>query len=893
MARHNRFRIQHSVFGIVAALFLQAGVNLPLFAQELHRFDVTGADAAKAIHQFGNQSGVQIVASAEALDGKRLNSVSGELSTDEGLRKLLADTGLSHQYVGERAVAVVPVPAKPISGAARAPADIPPAEKRGSGRSRLAQAESSNTERAPGEDTPAAPAGQTQMGEVVVTARRVAESLQKVPVAVTALQAEDLRKYDIRSAADLQRFVPSLNVTGDLNRNVESFTLRGQRETGEFPGAGGGPAVVSYFAEVPSRGNGPGLYLDLQNVQVLKGPQGTLFGRNTTGGAVLFEPKRPEGEFSGYLSSSIGRYERLDVEGVINVPIVDDKLLMRAAFQSQRRDGFTRDVNTGVDYDNRDNWTARLSVLFTPNDWFENLLIGRAFEFEEDGPGMVLLASNPQGPFAAQIAPFLAEQQARGIRHTALGVREDDSGEAYGVVNRTQINFSENFSLTNLFSDTWNKRNRAADEDGTPLAIADSIGADPGGWFEDTSTLTEELRLHGFAFNQLIAWQLGGYYEELQTEGAQTFAQNLQLGFTSHQDRGLTETESRALFGQVTADLGVVSDALAGLSLTGGYRQTWDEGTLGLSILGYPGIQVPAPPPMAGDLCITSIGATYPNCFLQTSDEHSGESFLVGADYQINDDALVYGNVRRGYKSGGYNIVVAIFDGPSNPNFSFEPEQVDTVEVGLKWDWSLGGIVGRSNLALYHSSYKNVQVFVNVVIPPFTTRVVQNAAEGTITGLELEGQIRPFDRLAITYGYAYTDAEYDRYVTPQGEDRSGLPFLYTPEHQLNLGLSLDLPIRRTLGKLTISGTYSWQDDVFAGFVDPSAPFVNIESYGLANLRLDWNEFLVDRVDVSAFVNNVADEEYRVANYQQYDGIGTVVSLFGEPRTWGFSARVRF
>jgi iron complex outermembrane receptor protein len=286
------------------------------------------------------------------------------------------------------------------------------------------------------------------------------------------------------------------------------------------------------------------------------------------------------------------------------------------------------------------------------------------------------------------------------------------------------------------------------------------------------------------------------------------------------------------------------------------------------------------------------IGGAYPNCLFTASAEHSGESWLLGADYRVSDDLLVYGNLRRGYKSGGYNIVVAIFDSASNPNFPFEPETVDAVELGAKWDWRLGSIPGRTNIALYESRYDNVQVFVNVLIPPFTTRVVQNAAKATIRGFEIEGEVRPLESLALTYGYSYTDASYDRYITPTGEDRSGLPFLYTPEQQFNVGFDWDLPIDVGVGELALSGTYSWQGDVFAGFADPGAPFTTIESYGLANLRLEWNN-ITDRIDAAIFVNNLEDKEYRVANYQQYDGIGTVVSLYGPPRMWGITLRGRF
>lgn len=142
--------------------------------------------------------------------------------------------------------------------------------------------------------------------EIIVTARRTAENQQDVPMSLTAISGDTLREQNVTMVSDLARLVPSLNFSADLSRNNVTFAMRGQRETRTSPGTGGGPAVVPYFAEAPSRAIGPGQFFDLQNVQVLKGPQGTLFGQNTTGGAILFEPQRPTNEFEGYVMGTAG-----------------------------------------------------------------------------------------------------------------------------------------------------------------------------------------------------------------------------------------------------------------------------------------------------------------------------------------------------------------------------------------------------------------------------------------------------------------------------------------------------------------------------------------------------------------------------------------------------------
>jgi iron complex outermembrane receptor protein len=216
--------------------------------------------------------------------------------------------------------------------------------------------------------------------EVIVTARRREESLQQVPISITAIDQDTLQRQGVNTLTDLQQLVPSAYVTGYAHGSSQQFfSLRGQSESGlnTGGGAGGGPAVVGYFSEVPVPMSGPGLYYDLQSVEVLKGPQGTLFGRNTTGGAVLFEPRRPDlTKPTGYGEMLIGDYRRAQGEGAVNFPVIDGKLAVRVAGQAESREGYTRDVNTGVRYDNRHFQAARIGILFEPNDIFENYFIG-------------------------------------------------------------------------------------------------------------------------------------------------------------------------------------------------------------------------------------------------------------------------------------------------------------------------------------------------------------------------------------------------------------------------------------------------------------------------------------------------------------------------------------
>jgi iron complex outermembrane receptor protein len=226
---------------------------------------------------------------------------------------------------------------------------------------------------APAAQPPAAPG----LGDdIIVTARRVQEPQQRVPIAITTFTQESLERNRIQTLADLQQFVPSASVTGYNSRNQEWFSLRGQGQTGfdTGGGVGGGPAVVGYLAEVPVNIAGPGLYYDLASVQVLKGPQGTLFGRNTTGGAILFEPRMPVDRFEGYAEATLGDYGRRELQGALNLPL-GEGLSVRIAGQTGHRDGYTRDVVQNRNYERRDFDSVRVGIRFASGG-FENYLLG-------------------------------------------------------------------------------------------------------------------------------------------------------------------------------------------------------------------------------------------------------------------------------------------------------------------------------------------------------------------------------------------------------------------------------------------------------------------------------------------------------------------------------------
>lgn len=732
--------------------------------------------------------------------------------------------------------------------------------------------------------------------EIVVTARRVSENQQDVPMSLTAISGAELREKDVQSVTDLQKLVPSLTVNTGLSRNNTTFAIRGQRGSASTAGLGGGPSVVPYFLEAPVYASGPGLFFDLQNIQVLNGPQGTLFGQNTTGGAILFEPARPTNKLEGYMMGTVGSYGRLDVEGVINIPIIPDVLLFRGGIQRQTRDGYSHDIVTKVDYDNRDSTVYRASLMFRPTNWLESYTVGSLYVSNENGPAVVLLAANPNSPFGPIFQSVLTAQQARGPRNVSLDSLAKDRLRTSSIVNRTAINLGTDLTLTNIMSYGRYQTDSARDDDGTPFPIQNSNGAyAPGTWNNDIVQFTEELRLTG-KFGPLDI-QGGGYYDRTSPGGTMTYTQQLQTVATTNQTDATLRAKSRALFGQVSLDLGKVTPALKGLNLTAGYRYTWNEYAVSIELLAYPGIFFPPPTPKPGDACQLPFGNVYPNCNLAAAGKTQGDSFAFGADYKVTDKILVFANYKKGYKPGGINPILIGLGGTINSiGFLFKPETVKTTELGVKTEWGVGDIRGHFNATGYINKYNDIQANVPLLIGALTTGGTGNAAKATIKGVELEGDVR-FGRIfSINAGYAYTDAKYDRYVLPTTPptDLTSLPFVYTPKSQFNVSGNVTLPLPDTIGQIKLSATYSWKGRTYVGDTDPTQPFSFIDAYGLLGARVDWNNFLGAKyVDLSIFATNLTDKTYRTNVIQQYNATGYSTAIFGEPRMIGASLRARF
>jgi iron complex outermembrane receptor protein len=768
------------------------------------------------------------------------------------------------------------------------------------------------------------------MEEIVVTARRREERVQSVPLSITAFSQADIEKEHIEKVSDLERAVPSLSISisqSDANAPYSSQTrLRGLAGS------------VIYFADVPlgsadyapttglTHGTATGFYYDLDNLEVTKGPQGTLFGKNSIGGLVSISPKKPTDQFEGYLQLTYGNYNDKEFEGAVNIPIVADKLLVRIAGEGQLRDGYTKDYFTGKDYDNRDDISWRVGVTFRPTDDIDNYFVYDGYYQDTNGSSTIARYVNPLQPLSGlsgafspvalnspscvytltlggsagagappggcgfahfgifpNIAQAVVQQQQLGARveygHSIQGIGKD---YFYGFTNTTNWDISDDLLVKNIAAARIFKQMATTDDFGAGQLPVLSIGI-PGNesqWGDNSIQYTEELQLQGKALNEKLSWVVGGFAEYDGPLG-DTLLPTTTLGNTVYYHFNNSD-RSQAAFVHGTYDL---SDYV---KFTAGYRYTWDwvseeeSGTNAVDAVTYKnGLAQNCAPVVNVDN----------HCHVSADGNFSSYGWNLGLDEQLTPSTLLYVRSGNAYRPGGFNLNV----NPSQEKF--QPEHVTDVELGVKTDWDLFGIHGRTNADVYHTDYKNIQVqeLVQVVGRGGNTAVnsaYENAASAYLEGAELEGTIEPYQGLTIAPHASYIYTHYNQYPTQYSDGVASPPFLYLPKLQYGVTGTYHLPLDESLGDVALSATYTWTghayDNVEGGEIYPIT-----SSYDEVDVRADWKNFLTYPVDLGFFMTNALNTTHIVGVFPIYAQIGFTSVVYNEPRMFGFSVKYRF
>ena len=676
-----------------------------------------------------------------------------------------------------------------------------------------------------------AAAAPPQIEEVVVTARRVSENQQTVPVAVTNLNAAALERKNIKSVTDIQYSVPNLQIKPSNTYPTQpEFIIRGQRQqlyTDEN--------VVTYVNGVPQGTRGLTLY-DLESVQALKGPQGTLFGKNSMGGAMLFTTHRPEFHFGGEADFTLGNYNLKEYTGIVNLPLVQDKVALRLAGQVERRDGvFTNFYPNGKNLQDRNNESGRATLLVKPNDQFESvttvdilhrneipspsiieaaplaapgfgglvaLLTQQAVTQQSALSGAAPLVNTSAGILQRQGSPFIVRMPT-GIQTTIPAGANNpvstfgDSVRDYGVANTTSFDLNSSLKLRNIIGYRYDKTIEEQEPGGASGFILNispfltALGAPglpaffPGqlvnnntNYLTRTKTFTEEFQLIGSAPH--FKYIAGGFYShsDLSYQVNSYFTVGPVSLYPLQTRHGFDHvtTNSKALFAQGTYDFGAWG--LEKLSVTWGVRYSWDTKEANASNFYSKANDLvqtwPVTPGICNELNGTSNGITSVNnaaqCSLAGKRDWSALTWTGSIDYQLNPKTLIYFTSRRGYKAGGANPTTV------NQNFAFfNPEYITDFEVGMKHDGYLGTVPYRVNIDGFFGKYKEIQTqdilsfcATDACTGTYTDLEIFNVGRASIKGVEAEISVKPVQDLSLSLGYSYQTGKYgDGSVIPQ------------------------------------------------------------------------------------------------------------------------------
>ncbi len=699
------------------------------------------------------------------------------------------------------------------------------------------------------------------VADIIVTATRSSESLSKIAASVTAISGAAIGAGGIKDIGSLSSAVPNLSVGDQFG--VNRTFIRGIGLTSIDLGADGAVAFLQDGAIIARPAAQLAGFYDIDRVEVLRGPQGTLYGRGATAGAINLITKRPTEELSGYGNVSYGNYNAVTLEGGVGGPIVGDKIMVRVSGKYDRRDGYGKNLFTGNDVDNRNAFAIRASILFKPIDDLEVLVSGEHFHEHDNNYAFHYL-----GPTVAADNPLGAVFGGDTIISRAAKLAE-------------KPNFRDIYSD----QDALNRRNGNS--------VTATIDWNPGAW--DVKSITSYHDFDRFNRDDLDATNVQAYGQNNYTEASKTVSQEFTGTYKS--DRfdalfGATYFHEK-LFGEVRVpltNLGVVFGLPADAFNDQFYLQS---GTVNIDAYGVYG---------QGTYHITdrlkiTAGARYSYekrrgvgsfqflSFVPTDKEKAWGAVTptVQASYQVTDETLLYASATRGFKSGVINV--------GSQNAVINPEYAWGYEAGIKssaFDNRLAG-----SLAAFYIDYSNLQVgFVGA--DSVVTTV--NAASARNYGLELELRAHPTQGLNLELFATYLNAKYTNFTT--GDYRQGFSLVNlkgnrlsnAPEFTVRGGANYDIPLGDK-GKINIRGDVNWQDRVyFTEFNNADAtqaPFASVNAgvrYTTASGRwsLDlWGRNLTDHFIIT---NNIVSAPL-------YSSVR--VGSLAPPRTYGVTASVNF
>lgn len=720
---------------------------------------------------------------------------------------------------------------------------------------------------------------------VIVTAQRRAEKIQDVPSSITALTGDDLSDAGVgRSANEVLKFIPNASA-GTIGHGRPRWWIRG---VGTGTQGLDSPSPVGLYLDdvYIDNASATGFPLfDLERVEVLRGPQGTLWGKNTTGGAIAFVSKKPSFTPEGYAKIDYGSYNDKIFEGAASGAIAEDWLAARASFHYEDRDGPFDNRHTGKDEGGGRDAAGRVQFLarITPN--LDALLNVHFRNYRLDGNSATVVGSGPGGQYF----------DIGGLSYTPSNDREHISSNAPTQADTTQngalltLNWQlGSLALTSISAYEEFRANSLADGDNTPFEFSRT-------WSDQRSEqLSQELRLASPATDRLN-WVAGLHYftTHISSDSSTaTLPTVVRPNGAYANSRYSYHDDSFAAFGNATFDV------TPSLRLNGGLRWTTERKDIDLLRIGNVAGAVTFSDPAEWWRAGSVSSALEPKATQDSRDNWNDWTWDFTPSYKFGEDILVYARYAKGFRSGGYNTSATQQAGVN----VLEPETLTSYEIGAKTSWFNNRLI--ANASAFHYVYEDIQINVVTTLNGAPNSQLVNARRGLGDGVELELTGRPVRNLLVKLSGGYLDARFDDFPVsttvngaPAVVNYEGNRFVRSPKWSGVLNAEYAQPLAN--GDSIVIGTdWNTQSRSYFFVNDQTNPNLQQGGYTTGTLRLSYVT-ASDKLTVTAYVNNLTDAQYKNHTLPGLTGPGApnpnqnAIVYWNEPRTYGLSLTTRW
>jgi outer membrane receptor protein involved in Fe transport len=682
---------------------------------------------------------------------------------------------------------------------------------------------------------------QAMIEDIVVRARKKsnAERAQDVPIALTAVSGNQIEAMFATDLTDVGQTMPNVRLDdGGSFPGVSNYTIRGMGFNSTI--ASVEPTVGTFVDGIYIGATLGGLQdtLDLESVEVLRGPQGTLFGRNVTGGAVVMRSRRPTGEFGGVARAGFGSGGRKEVAAGVEGPISDTLSAKIFATYSDRHGDYDN-ITTREHHGAEETWAVRPILRWRPNSTTDITLIGEHGKTNGDGVASRVIDDPAQLLYQQGV-----REPAGGAEKLSINFRGDTR------IRWDQAVLDANFdvgpgTITSITGYRDVSYFSTGDTDGSELEVARALNQ------MDQHQFSEELRFAGKAFDDRLDYTIGAYYLEQRIE---QYYHVYFFGASNQRSGGILNHKTWSVFAQ--GDFEFVPNVF----FTAGGRYTWEKKSA----------RNARTPDCDLDL----------NCTFSDSGSKVWKNFSpkIGLSWKATPDILVYASWTKGFRSGGYNIRTTGANELAGP---YDEEVAKALEGGIKTEFLDGR--ARVNIAAFHNKFSGLQRTVNSGLVNF----IANVAAATVNGVEVESTVLPFEHLALTANVGYLDAKYDDYVLPgTNVNLKGKPLVRAPKWTYTFAATHDLNLG-SAGVVTTRAAFSHSGRTPAN--DPGDYFA--PAYDLLDASISWSPSPESGLKVSLWGKNLTNEKYALtATY-----VGTLFTNLYQalPRRYGLEATYKF